>query len=60
MHRRTTVSELEIDEATGCIVESVGRRLEKLALRAMAHISAQDSTAGDVEENIAEEYLPKL
>ncbi len=42
------------------IVESLGRRIEKLALRAMAHISAQDFTVGDVEENIAEEYLPKL
>lgn len=48
------------EKRISAIVESVGRRLEKLALRAMAHTCVEDSTAGDVEEDIAEEYLPKL
>lgn len=50
-----------IDESrVQAITESVQRRVSYLEEFINAQVPAEDSTEGDVEENIAEDYLPKM
>lgn len=50
-----------IDESrVQAITESVQRRVAYLEEFINAQVPAEDSTEGDVEENIAEDYLPKM
>ena len=59
---------LSVDEAQeliderriAAITEAVRSRIEVLQGLAMTHTPTEDTTEGDVEEDIAEDYLPKL
>ena len=42
------------------IAETVRKRIENLQGIAMAHSPIEDTTEGDVEEDIAEDYTPKM
>ncbi len=50
-----------IDEnRISAITESVGKRIEMLAMLVMSQPHTQDSIKDDAEENIAEDYTPKI
>ena len=42
------------------IAESIRNRIETLQGIAMTHTPVEDTTEGDVEENVAEDYQPKM
>lgn len=48
------------EQRTIAIAETVKKRIETLQGIAMSHSPIEDTTEGDVEENIAEDYTPKM
>ncbi len=51
--------ELISENRKEAIAQMVERHIERLQTIAESHTPREDSTEGDVEENIAEDYIPK-
>ena len=52
--------ELISENRKEAIVQMVERHIESLQTIAESHTPREDSTKGDVEENVAEDYIPKM
>ena len=52
--------ELISESRKEAIVQMVERHIESLQTIAESHTPREDSTEGDVEENVAEDYIPKM
>ena len=52
--------ELISENRKEAIAQMVERHIESLQTIAESHAPQEDSTEDDVEENIAEDYLPKM
>ena len=52
--------ELIIENRKEAIAQMVERHIESLQTIAESHTPREDSTEGDVEENVAEDYIPKM
>ena len=52
--------ELISENRKEAIVQMVERHIESLQTIAESHTPREDSTEGDVEENVAEDYIPKM
>lgn len=52
--------ELISENRKEAIAEMVKRHIESLQTIAESHTPREDSTEGDVEENVAEDYIPKM
>ena len=53
-------SELIDERRIAAIADSVRSRIDVLQSMAMTHVPVEDTTEGDVDEDIAEDYLPKM
>lgn len=52
--------ELISENRKEAIVQMIERHIESLQTIAESHTPREDSTKGDVEENVAEDYIPKM